>query len=226
MPSVNGEDSSTARPIGVKAAKANKGKISVGEEEKILQGFQQMWELKQKDLQEQTQLLNMKDNVNKSKLLDSLLARTEPLTELEVALKNKLITEMLSMGTSHTHTEMEARKPIVCGLSAGGIIPPLPREDTDDDVEDIPPTEAEVVEISDEEEKDMVELSSDEYKRNMGYLIRVEEEEDDIAPELRRMVQMMHEEEKKLREERFNVLKPGIKLEEGQSSTGDGKRSP
>ena len=97
MSSVNGEDSSTARPIGVKAAKANKGKRSVGEEEKILQGFQQMWELKQKDLQEQTQLLNMKDNVNKSKLLDSLLARTEPLTELEVDLKNKLITEMLSM---------------------------------------------------------------------------------------------------------------------------------
>ncbi|XP_013617543.1 PREDICTED: glutathione S-transferase T3-like [Brassica oleracea var. oleracea] len=95
MPSVNGEASPTARPIGVKAAKANKGKRAVGEEEKILQGFQQMWELKQKDLQEQTQLLNMKNKVNKSKLLDSLLARTEPLTELEVALKNKLISEML-----------------------------------------------------------------------------------------------------------------------------------
>ncbi|KAF3596402.1 hypothetical protein DY000_02026512 [Brassica cretica] len=81
MPSVNGEASPTARPIGVKAAKANKGKRAVGEEEKILQGFQQMWELK--------------DKVNKSKLLDSLLARTEPLTELEVALKNKLISEML-----------------------------------------------------------------------------------------------------------------------------------
>ncbi|KAF2557923.1 hypothetical protein F2Q68_00013767 [Brassica cretica] len=169
-----------------------------------------MWELKQKDLQEQTQLLNMKDKVNKSKLLDSLLARTEPLTELE--------------GTSDTHTEMEARKPIICGLSAGGIIPPLPREDTDDDVEDIPPTEAEVVEISDEEEDDIVELSSDEYRRSMGYLIRVEEEEDDIAPEFRRMVQMMHEEEKRLTKERFKVLETGIKLEEGQSSTGDGKR--
>uniref|UniRef100_A0A0D3C378 Non-haem dioxygenase N-terminal domain-containing protein n=1 Tax=Brassica oleracea var. oleracea TaxID=109376 RepID=A0A0D3C378_BRAOL len=200
-----------------------KAGTAVGEEKKILQGFQQMWELKQKDLQEQTQLLNMKDKVNKSKLLDSLLARTEPLTELEVALKNKLISEML-MGTSDTHTEMEARKSIICGLSAGGIIPPLPREDTDDDVEDIPPTEAEVVEISDEEEDDIVELSSDEYRRSMGYLIRVEEEEDDIAPEFRRMVQMMHEEEKRLTEERFKVLKAGIKLEEGQSSTGDGKR--
>ena len=130
----------------------------------------------------------------------------------------------LFRGTSDTHTEMEARKPIICGLSAGGIIPPLPREDTDDDVEDIPPTEAEVVEISDEEEDDIVELSSDEYMRSMGYLIRVEEEEDDIAPEFRRMVQMMHEEEKRLTEERFKVLKAGIKLEEGQSSTGDGKR--
>ena len=94
-PSVNGETSPTARPIGVKAAKANKGKRAVGGEEKILQGFQQMWELKQKDVQDQTQLLNMRDKVNKSKLLDSLVLRTEPLTELEVALKNKLITEML-----------------------------------------------------------------------------------------------------------------------------------
>lgn len=39
----------------------------------------------------------MKDNLSKTKLLDSLLAKTEPLSELEVALKNKLITEMLSM---------------------------------------------------------------------------------------------------------------------------------
>ncbi|KAL0688053.1 hypothetical protein Bca4012_087730 [Brassica carinata] len=61
-------------------------------------------------------------------------------------------------GTSHTHIEMEARKLIVCGLSASRIRPPLPQEDTYDDVEDIIPTEAQVVEISDEEE-DMVELS-------------------------------------------------------------------
>jgi len=40
-----------------------------------------------------------------------------------------------------TETEMEARKPIFCGLSARGIIPPLPQEDTDDDVADITPTE-------------------------------------------------------------------------------------
>ncbi|KAG2327330.1 hypothetical protein Bca52824_010058 [Brassica carinata] len=79
-------------------------------------------------------------------------------------------------GTSHTH--LEARKPIVCGLSARGIIPPLPQKDTDDDVADITPNEVEVVEISDEEEEeeeDMVELSSEEYRSNMGYLSRVEE---------------------------------------------------
>ncbi|KAL0853430.1 hypothetical protein Bca101_058582 [Brassica carinata] len=95
--------------------------------------------------------------------------------------------------TSHTHTEMETRKLIVCGLSASRIRPPLPQEDTDDDVEDITPTEVEVVEISDEEE-DMVELSREEYMRNMDYLIRVEESEDDIELDFRRMLKRMHEE--------------------------------
>ncbi|KAL0716563.1 hypothetical protein Bca4012_065885 [Brassica carinata] len=54
----------------------------------------------------------------------------------------------------------------------------------------------------------------------MGYLIGVEESEDDIEPEFRRMLQRMHEKEEKLREEKFKVLKSGIKLEEGQSSKG------
>ncbi|KAF8047749.1 hypothetical protein N665_2846s0007 [Sinapis alba] len=217
MPSVNGEDEAMARPIGVKAAKA-KAKRSVGEEGNNLQKFQLMWELKAKDLA-------MKDKLSKTKLLDSLLAKAEPLSDLEVALKNRLITEMLEMGTSHTYPEMEARKHIVCGLSARGIIPPLPQEDTDDDVADITPTEVEVVEISDEEEEeDMVELSSEEYKRNMGYLTRMEESEDDIDVEFRRMLKRMHEEEKKLREDKFKVLKSGIKLEQGQSSKSDGKK--
>ena len=56
-------------------------------------------------------------------------------------------------GTSHTPPAMEAKKLIVCGLSARGMIPPpLPQEDTDDDVADVTPSEVEVVEISDEEE--------------------------------------------------------------------------
>ncbi|KAF3559863.1 hypothetical protein F2Q69_00014979 [Brassica cretica] len=117
---------------------------------------------------------------------------------------------------------MEPRKRIVCGLSARGIIPPLSQEDKDDDVVPLPQEDTfEVVEISDEEEEDMVELSSEEYMSNMRYLIRVEESEDDIEPEFRRMLERMHEEEKKLREEKFKVLKSGIKLEKGQSSKGD-----
>ncbi|RIA05468.1 hypothetical protein BRARA_K00233 [Brassica rapa] len=115
---------------------------------------------------------------------------------------------------------MEVRKPIVCGLSARGMIPPPgPQEDSDDEVVEI---SDEVVEISDEEEADVVELSSDEYKRNMGYFIRVEEAEEDIEPGVRRLLQRMHEEEKKLREEKFKAMKAGIKLEEGESSKVDG----
>nr|VDD53583.1 unnamed protein product [Brassica oleracea] len=162
MPSVNGENET--RPVGVKAAKAStaKGKRSLVNEGKNLQ-----------------QVLALKQEVNKTKLLDSLLSRTEPLTELEVVLKDKLITEMLSMGSSNTHPQMEARKPIVCGLSTRGIIPPLPQESRDRALH-VTPAGVEVVEISDEEEAGVVELSSEEYMRSMGYLIRVEESEVDI----------------------------------------------
>ncbi|XP_013709710.2 glutathione S-transferase T3-like [Brassica napus] len=89
MPSVNGEDEAMDRPIGVKAAKA-KAKRLVGEEVKIPQGFKDMWEMRTKDLA-------FKDKLSNKKLLDSLIAKKEPLTELEMALKNKLITEMMSM---------------------------------------------------------------------------------------------------------------------------------
>ncbi|XP_022554012.1 uncharacterized protein LOC111204088 [Brassica napus] len=91
-------------------------------------------------------------------------------------------------GTSQTHPQMASRKPIVCGLSARGIMPPLQPEVTDEDVADNTPTEVEVVEISDEEEDNMVELSCEGYRRNMGYLIRVEESEGDTEPEFRRML--------------------------------------
>ncbi|KAG2271951.1 hypothetical protein Bca52824_066506 [Brassica carinata] len=124
-----------------------------------------------------------------------------------------------SQKTLGTSTEMESRKPIVCDLSARGIIPPLPPQDADDEVEDIPQEET-VEELL----PCFVELSREEYMSSMGYLIRVEESEDDIEPEFRRMLQRMHEEEKKLRDEKFKVLKSGIKLEEGQSSKGDGNK--
>ncbi|KAL0876892.1 hypothetical protein Bca101_026597 [Brassica carinata] len=110
---------------------------------------------------------------------------------------------------------MEARKSIVCGLSARGLIPPLPQ---DDDVVENTPQEVEVVEISDDEEDDLVELSRVEFRANMGYFTRVEEPEEDIEPEFRRMVKRMREEEKKMREEKYKVWKAGIKLEEGECS--------
>ncbi|KAL1225875.1 Glutathione S-transferase T3 [Cardamine amara subsp. amara] len=78
------------RPIGVKASKAKaKRSGSVGEEDKAVLEFQSMWEIKQKDNA-------MKDRLCNKKLLDSLLTKTEPLTEIELALKNKLISDMLS----------------------------------------------------------------------------------------------------------------------------------
>ncbi|KAL0644343.1 hypothetical protein Bca4012_042633 [Brassica carinata] len=122
--------------------------------------------------------------------------------EEEKVLKCVLVNHTGSHSKIH-HTEEEED-------SASGIIPPLQPEATDDDVAEITPTEVEVVEISDEEEEDMVELSCEEYMRNMGYLIRMGESEDDIEPEYRRMLHRMHEEEKKLRQ--------GIKVEEEQSS--------
>ena len=132
---------------------------------------------------------------------------------------------MLFRGSSDTQPQMEPRKRIVCGLSARGIIPPLSEEDRDDDVAPLPQEDpVEVVDISDEEEEDIVELSREEYRSNMGYFIRVEESEDDIEPGVRRMLERMQEEEMKLREEKFKVLKSGIKQEKGQSSKGDGNK--
>ena len=86
MPSVNGEHEATGRPTGVKASKAE-AKRSVGEGGKNLLHFQQMWELKAKDIA-------AKEKLSQTKLLDKLLAKTEPLSELELALKNKLIKDM------------------------------------------------------------------------------------------------------------------------------------
>ena len=48
-----------------------------------------MWNIKMHDL-------DMKEKLSKMKLLDSLLAKTEPLLDYEEALKKKLVTELLS----------------------------------------------------------------------------------------------------------------------------------
>ncbi|XP_013624348.1 glutathione S-transferase T3-like [Brassica napus] len=86
---VPGEDEQ--RPIGVKAAKV-KGKRSVSKQTNLEEEgkeIQSMWELRQKDFA-------LKDALNKQKLLDSLITKTEPLSELESALQNKLIKDMLT----------------------------------------------------------------------------------------------------------------------------------
>ncbi|KAF8052104.1 hypothetical protein N665_1606s0002 [Sinapis alba] len=68
--------------VGVKASKA-KGKRYVSEPT---------------TLEEEGEPLDfvLKDKLNKQKLLDSLIAKTEPFSELEIALKNKLINDMLA----------------------------------------------------------------------------------------------------------------------------------
>ena len=94
VPCSLGGDEPTARPAGVKAAKGkskaavSKGKTSEAEG-KLCVDFQNMWEIKQKDFV-------LRDKLNKQKLLDSLITKTEPLTEPEIALKNKLINDMLA----------------------------------------------------------------------------------------------------------------------------------
>ncbi|KAF2603399.1 hypothetical protein F2Q70_00027080 [Brassica cretica] len=55
-----------------------------------LSEFQTMWSIKQQDLA-------MKERLSKMSLLDSLIAKKEPLSECEEALKKKLISDMLAV---------------------------------------------------------------------------------------------------------------------------------
>lgn len=91
VPGCIGEAEAMPRPIGVKAAKAKGRSKSKASEEEVKSDVevQSMWELRQQDFA-------LKDKLNKQKLLDHLLAKTEPLSELEMTFKNKLITEMMS----------------------------------------------------------------------------------------------------------------------------------
>lgn len=53
-------------------------------------------EIKEKDLAFEEKLINVKKKLSRTNLFDSLLAKIEPLSAIEMALKNKLITDMLS----------------------------------------------------------------------------------------------------------------------------------
>ena len=68
------------RPPGVKAAKAGSKKKKSGREEELgkLQG-----------------VLEVKEKLSRAKILDRLLAKKEPLTEMKTSLKMKLMSEML-----------------------------------------------------------------------------------------------------------------------------------
>ncbi|KAF3528434.1 hypothetical protein DY000_02042394 [Brassica cretica] len=58
-------------------------------DEKELSQFQKMWSLKKQDLE-------VKERLSKMKLLDSLIAKQEPLADYEEALKKKLIDELMT----------------------------------------------------------------------------------------------------------------------------------
>ncbi|XP_013624299.1 PREDICTED: glutathione S-transferase T3-like [Brassica oleracea var. oleracea] len=81
------DDEGTIRPPGVKAAKARGKKTMV--EGKELSDFQTMWSIKKEDSA-------MKERLSKMKLLDSLVAKQEPLADYEEALKKKPINELMS----------------------------------------------------------------------------------------------------------------------------------
>ncbi|XP_013617236.1 PREDICTED: glutathione S-transferase T2-like [Brassica oleracea var. oleracea] len=73
-------DEEEGRPVGVKAAKATSKKNKSGKEEKLSR-LQAIMEIKQK--------------LSNQKLLDRLLAKKVPLTEMETSLKLKLMSDML-----------------------------------------------------------------------------------------------------------------------------------
>uniref|UniRef100_A0A1J3CJ05 Glutathione S-transferase T3 n=1 Tax=Noccaea caerulescens TaxID=107243 RepID=A0A1J3CJ05_NOCCA len=96
------EDQGEERPMGVKAAKAAKfakGKRNVKptneDREASLKNLQNVWEIRQKDLDMKAKLVDQEAKIADKNLLAKILGKTEPLTEMEIRLKNKLISEML-----------------------------------------------------------------------------------------------------------------------------------
>ncbi|KAG2265676.1 hypothetical protein Bca52824_072755 [Brassica carinata] len=82
--------------VSLSSSQASKGhgkkKMAEGKEKQsrmTFSEFQSMWSLKKEDL-------SQKEKLSKIKLLDSLLAKQEPLADYEEALKKKLINELLA----------------------------------------------------------------------------------------------------------------------------------
>ena len=94
------DDSVMSRPPGVKAAKAKGRKSAIVKEGKkpatvkddsgqSVEHFQNLWELKEKDW-------DRKEKQSKHQQLERLLSKTEPLSDIDLFLKNKLITDLWS----------------------------------------------------------------------------------------------------------------------------------
>ena len=84
--SSSSQETDMKRPQGVKVSKAHGKKIVA--EEKAMKDFETMWSIRQQDLV-------LKESLSKMRLLDSLIAKKEPLIEYEEALKKKLNNELL-----------------------------------------------------------------------------------------------------------------------------------
>lgn len=80
-----GDDEIMRRLPGVKAIKAKGKRIAIvkGEEGMSVKDFQSLWALKEKDFDRKARI-------------KCLLSRKEPLSDIELALKNKLIMEIMS----------------------------------------------------------------------------------------------------------------------------------
>ncbi|WZZ52432.1 hypothetical protein YC2023_052539 [Brassica napus] len=102
--SSNHGDREEARPKGVKKAKARlKAKEMEATSTKPMEKLQDMFEirkqdheLRKQDLELKKQDFEMKEKLNKQHMLETLLAKKEPLSESEISLKNKLISDILS----------------------------------------------------------------------------------------------------------------------------------
>ncbi|KAG7625135.1 No apical meristem-associated C-terminal domain, partial [Arabidopsis thaliana x Arabidopsis arenosa] len=107
QPPSHGVEEAMSRPIGVKAAKAKAKKTvtktttvedkgnAMLEIQSIWEIKQKDWELRQKDREQEKEDFEKKDRLSKTTLLESLIAKKEPLTDNEVTLKNKLIDFLL-----------------------------------------------------------------------------------------------------------------------------------
>ena len=84
---INLDEQPTKRPAGVKASKAACAKKPIVDNEASLK-FQTMCSIKEKDLA-------LQERVSKMALLNSLISKTDPLSEIEQAVKTKLLKEML-----------------------------------------------------------------------------------------------------------------------------------